>query len=194
MVFTSLSNAFSSGAEGGRDDRDNSAVGVNRRRLEEEYGLAKEVQIELDKLVFKSTFGEDTSGANDEALLCLRKGGTWGEADDYAEYVKRLAELERRRLDEIGSPPENSRLSRLKVRTYFAESDAMSGRRGQAYVEECWKGAGDDLYQDVIDFQFEVLPGSDHDSIVQSVAALERVFRDAGGRICSRLDFAQRVG
>jgi hypothetical protein len=177
MVFTSLSNVFSSNGGASGDDRDTSAVGINRRRLEEAYGVAKDVQVELDKLVFKSTFGEDTSGANDEALFCLRKGGTWGEADDYAEYVRRLAELEKTRLNETGRGAEDLRPLRLKVRAYFAESDAMSGKRGQTYVEECWRGGENDLYQDVIDYQSEVLPGSDHDSIVQSVVALEKVFR-----------------
>lgn len=181
MVFTSVTNALTPRAAVSGDHEDNTPRGLNRRRLEEVYGVAKDVQKELDRLVFYSTFREDTSGANDEAMFCLKKGGTWGEADDYAEYVRRLVELERKRVDEGVQAGDEARTGKLKVRAYFAESDAMSGKRGQAYVEECWKGGKNDQYQEAIDFQSEVLPGTDHDSIIQSVAALEKVFRDAGG-------------
>lgn len=179
-VVTKFSNALSSGGVVGDGGEDSSALEENRRRLEEGYGLAKDVQVELDSLVVKFMFAEDTVGANDEALLCLRKGGSWGEADDHVEFVKEVVDRERRRIgDATGIEGE----ARLKVRAYFAESDAMIGKRGQTYVEECWKGKEDGEFQGLLDFKSVTIAGTDHDSITQSVKVLERVFVDAGGRM-----------
>jgi len=179
-VVTKFSNALSSGGVVGGGGEDRSAVEENRRRLEEGYGLARDVQMELDSLMFKSMFAEDTVGANDEALQCLKKGGTWGKADDYMEFVRGLADLERRIIADAGSIGGKAR---LKVRAYFAESDAMIGKRGQTYVEECWKGKEDGEFQDVLDFQSMTVARTDHDSLVQSLKALERIFVEAGGRM-----------
>lgn len=177
-VVTKLSNVVFSGGAASGGGQDSSEVEVNRRRIEEEYGLARDVQAELDSLMFKFMFAEDTVAANDEALQCLKKGGTWGRADDYGEFVRELVELERRR---VGDAECIGGTARLKVRAYFAESDAMIGKRGQKYVEECWRGKEDGEWQDVLDFQSTTVAGTDHDSLVQSVKALEMVFVDAGG-------------
>jgi hypothetical protein len=179
-VVTKFSNAFSSGGVVGGGVQDSSAVEENRRQLEDRYGLARDVQVELDTLVFKFLFAEDTVGANDEALQCLKKGGTWGKADDYMQFVSGMTDLERRKIDDAGCIGGKVK---LKVRAYFAESDAMIGKKGQTYVEECWKGKGDREFQDVLDFQSMTVAGTDHDSITQSVKALERIFVDAGGRM-----------
>lgn len=180
-VVTKFSNALSSGGVVGGGGQDRSAVEENQRRLEEGYGLARDVKVELDTLVFKFMFAEDTVAANDEALQCLKKGGTWGEADDYGKFVKGMADLERRR--RMGDAGCIGGKARLKVRAYFAESDAMIGKRGQTYVEECWKGKEDGEFQDVLDFQSMTVAGTDHDSLVQSVKVLERIFVEAGGRM-----------
>lgn len=173
--FTKLSNAVGSGAVVGGEGQN----GENRRRLEEDYGLARDVQKELDGLTVKMLFGEATVGANDEALLCVRKGGSWGVAGDYEDFVSEMVDLERDRRGDAGDAAGEVR---LKVRTYFAESDAMIGKGGQKYVEGCWQGGQEGGYLDVLDFQTMTVTGTDHDSITQSVEVLQRVFLDAGGR------------
>lgn len=74
---------------------------------------------------------------------------------------------------------------RLVVRGFFAESDSMIGEKGRAYVERCWKGQEDAAanshgFDDVLDFEAVVVPGSDHNSIMQETELFERIFREAG--------------
>lgn len=147
----------------------------NRQKIESEYGLTVKLQKELQILAPKSTFSENTVGADSEALLCLRKGpaGLWGECEDYALFVRNLAELEkRRRVDEGG----NGDREKLRICAYFAESDALIGKRGQSYMEDCWRGAGEGEFQDVLTFTTATISGTDHDSLVQSVEVLEQIF------------------
>lgn len=157
----------------------------NRQRIESEYGLSVELQKELQSQTLKVMLGENMVGADSEALCCLRKGpaGLWGECDDYAVFVKKLAELERsRRAEDGGGNPD-----KLRIRAYFAETDAMIGKKGQSYMENCWKGNGGDEIQEVLDFTTTTVKETDHDSVVQSVEVLKQIFLDAGGASPSSL-------
>lgn len=151
----------------------------NRQRIESEYGLPLELQKELSSQTLKTMLGENMVGADSEALCCLRKGpaGLWGECDDYTVFVKKLAEIERSRLaDQAGVNGE-----KLRIRAYFAETDAMIGKKGQSYMEGCWKGNEGDEFQDVLDFTTTTVKETDHDSVVQSVEVLKQIFLSAGG-------------
>jgi hypothetical protein len=99
----------------------------------EGYGLPLDVKDELDGLIFKYVFAENTEGANDEARLCLRSvpGISWDAAEDYEECVKVLAEAWGRRVEEGGKP--------LSVSVHLPEEDIMVGDKGMMYFEECWK-------------------------------------------------------
>ncbi|KKY32433.1 hypothetical protein UCDDA912_g07595 [Diaporthe ampelina] len=151
----------------------------NRQKIESDYGLTVELQKELQTLALKSMLSENVVGADSEALCCLRKGpaGLWGDCDDYALFVRKLAELERsRRADEGGGNTKT-----LRISAYFAESDALIGQKGQSYMEDCWKGSGGDGFQDVLNFTTTTVKETDHDSVVQSVDVLKQIFLDAGG-------------
>jgi hypothetical protein len=157
----------------------------NRQRIERDYGLSVELQQELGPLTFRSVFGENTVGANSEALLCLRKGpaGLWGECEDYTLFFRKLAELERsRRADGTGGNGD-----KLRISAYFAESDAMIGKRGQSYMEDCCRGNGGDEFQDVLNFTTTTVSETDHDSVVQSAEVLEQIFISAGGAMPASL-------
>lgn len=160
-------------------------LGRNRQKIESEYGLSVELQKELQPQTLKVMLGENMVGADSEALCCLRKGpaGLWGECDDYAVFVKKLAELERsRRAEDGGGNPD-----KLRITAYFAETDAMIGKKGQSYMENCWKGNGGDEIRDVLDFTTTMVEETDHDSVVQSVEVLKQIFLDAGGASPSSL-------
>ena len=148
----------------------------NRQRVEREYGLDVELQRELATLSFKAIFGENTAGANSEALQCLRKGpaGLWGDCEDYGAFVGKVGEVERGRGGWDGG-------EKLRIRVYFAESDALIGKKGQRYMEECWKGSRGDKFEDVLNFVATTIGETDHDSVVQSVECLEQIFISAGG-------------
>ncbi|CAM1510680.1 Fc.00g010150.m01.CDS01 [Cosmosporella sp. VM-42] len=182
----------------------------NARLREQEYGLSRGLQRELSKLTFKLMFEENTVGANSEALQCLRKGVTWGKCDDYAVFVKDMVDLERSRgctggtLKEVSDPTAEGKAkgnanasaqangetagegvaearARLKVRTYFAEEDALIGKGGQSYVEKCWRGEEEGVFQDVLDFDTKTVAGTDHDTLVQMVEVLEAILVESGG-------------
>ncbi|KAH8127748.1 hypothetical protein LI328DRAFT_164773 [Trichoderma asperelloides] len=151
----------------------------NRQRIESEYGMPLELQKELQALTLKSMLNENLVGADSELLQCLRKGpaGLWGECEDYALFVKRLAELERsRRAREGDINGEN-----LRIDAYFAETDVMIGENGQKYLEDCWRGSGEDDFHDVLNFTATTVDETDHDSVVQSVIVLKQIFLSAGG-------------
>lgn len=151
----------------------------NRQKIESDYGLTVELQKELQAATLKSMLSENMVGADSEALCCLRKGpaGLWGDCDNYALFVRELAELERsRRADGGGGERE-----RLRISAYFAESDAMIGKKGQSYMEDCWKGSGGDEFQNVLNFTATTVKETDHDSVVQSVEVLKQIFLDAVG-------------
>ncbi|KAK7707838.1 hypothetical protein SLS64_005055 [Diaporthe eres] len=151
----------------------------NRQKIERDYGMPVELQKELQTLTLKAIFSENMVGADSEALCCLRKGpaGLWAYCDDYALFVKKLAELERNRRADEG----DGRREKLRISAYFAETDAMIGKRGQSYMEGCWKGSEGDEFQDVLTFTTMTIKDTDHDSVVQSVEVLRQIFLDAGG-------------
>lgn len=169
-VVSKFSDMFSFSGSG---EQNVSEQEKNRSRIQDVYGLPRGVQSELDSLVMKSMFNESTVGANSEALQCLRKGGegTWGHCENYEEFVKQLVQLEKGRNGTGES-------GRLKVRIYFSETDAMIGKDGQKYMENCWT---EDVIGDAFDFASETVLGVNHDTLVQSVDVLEKIFIDAGG-------------
>lgn len=154
----------------------------NSRRWETDYGLNPDSVKELRDHATKSMFAESTVGANSEALLCLKKGqgADWGACEDYGAFVRQLAASEQER--RAGTDPDRSRV-RLRVRAYFAESDAMTGTKGQEYLARCFNGQSDEAYVEAIDFGATTVAGTDHDSVLESIATLEDIFVEAGGRL-----------
>lgn len=176
-VFGKISNLLPSSS--GLGPAESPPLERNRQRLENEYGLSLELQKELHPLTFKSMLSENTVGADSEALCCLRKGpaGLWGDCDNYALFVGKLTELERGRRADEGAGGRG----KLKINAYFAETDAMIGKKGQSYMEDCWNGGPGDEFQDRLEFTTTTVKETDHDSVVQSVEVLKQIFLSAGG-------------
>lgn len=158
-VITSIKDKLPGG------DDENTMSERKRRLIEQEYGLEKEVQIELEKLTANFIFKESTVGANEEALQCVRKGAPWLECDDYTQFAKNLAESERRRGGAMSG--------KIRMRAYFAESDVMIGKTGQKYFENCFKG-----FEDVLDFKSATILEENHDSVAFSPEVLGKIFRE----------------
>ncbi|KAL4910623.1 hypothetical protein BDW74DRAFT_141503 [Aspergillus multicolor] len=145
-------------------EEDKTFLEANWRRIERDYGVPKEESAELSRLAVDAMFKEETVGANDEAIICLRKGeagSNWGACSDYRKCVKDLGETEQ------------AAGRKLVVRAYFAEKDAMVGSKGQSYFEGCWRA--EELQG--IDFQCRVVSGTDHDTVSQSVEVWEEILR-----------------
>ncbi|KAL5359101.1 Alpha/Beta hydrolase protein [Aspergillus floccosus] len=135
---------------------DLSFLNENWRRVERDYGIPVLEQKELAQLAIRFMHAENTVGANSEAMQTLRKdgGSSWGVCPDYAECAKALA------------------TDGFTLRAYFAATDALVGKQGQKYFEECWKALG----TEAISFASRTIDGSDHDTVMQSVEVWEDIF------------------
>lgn len=139
----------------------------------EKYG----VDIETAKLIrshsVKFLLAEDTTAGNEEAKLCLIKGGKadWGVLADYEACVRSIAD---EASGDIGA-------AKLKIDAAFASSDLLIGKGGQEYFEKCWRQEG---MAGKVDFESRTCEGTDHDSVLVDFrkGALKGVFERIGGR------------
>lgn len=146
--------------------RGNAGDGTTRKKADDEeegecqeaYGMSLSVQKELEKLTRKYIFEENTKGVNDEARLCLKStaGCGWDVCEDCPAFVKGLKESWEEETDA-------GRRGKLRVTIFFAEEDALVGKRGMAYFRECWTqekcGRG-------IEVKCVQTHGTDHDTIM----------------------------
>lgn len=135
------------------------------------YGTSEEVGKEIERLLVKYLFSEDTTAGNEEAKLCLKKDKdvSWGACENYEDYMTSLCTQEREKMSAGDS------MQKLKVQAFFAASDMMIGKGGQEYFDQLWKQGND---SGVIDFESKELPETDHDSALldQDAGAMERIF------------------
>lgn len=126
----------------------------------EKYGVDAETAGLVRALAVQFARAEETTGPNEEAKLCLRKGGEgdWGAGADYGACVRAIAEGERR-----GAAEEAGGRARLRVFGCFAASDVMIGKGGQGFFEECWRQEG---VGEWVDFETRTCEGTNHDSVL----------------------------
>lgn len=136
-----------------------SETAKERKEAEEAYDMPYEQIAALKKIQTKYFLAEEITGGNEEAMLCLQKAGpeTWGVCANYESYVEALVKQEKSRQSTRGAGAES-----LRVDTYFAESDFLSGQKGQLYFEKCWS---EERLEGIIKFHSYVGEGRDHDSI-----------------------------
>lgn len=142
----------------------------------EAFGMTRAQKNAVSSLGLKYMFAENTTGANDEALLCLRKGAdadvSWGVCQDYGAFVPKLAKEWKR----FSSERDRSD-TKLRLQVYFASSDVMSREGGQKYFEECWEK---ERCGDGIEPEGSVVENTTHDSIADpEKGVLEKVLREA---------------
>lgn len=139
--------------------------------LAKKYGVDVETAKAIGDLYMKFAFAEDTTAANDEAKLCLRKAADvdWDAALDYMACVRRIAEAERALRQHTPDAP------KLRVEGLFASSDVMSGKKGQDYFERCWRQEG---VEQSITFLSKTYEETNHDSVIldRKRGALKDVF------------------
>ena len=118
------SGIFSSMSGVGSKDDDTTASSPGER-----YGASEAVGKEIERLQTKYCFAEDTTAGNEEARLCLKKGGLglWRVCEDFEDFVRSVVvqEQERRQSDTI--------LPKLQVRVYYAESDISKYNHPKEY-------------------------------------------------------------
>ena len=117
-------------------------------------------------------FEENINGANQEAMLCLRRGfredqTAWSLFEDYDEGVRKIADSETNRTAILTQtePELQHQRQKLKVRAYFADEDSMVGPQGAQWFEKCWQQQG---VSKAVDYESKTVPDSGHDTIVES--------------------------
>ncbi|KAH8820397.1 Alpha/Beta hydrolase protein [Xylogone sp. PMI_703] len=128
------------------------------------YGLTKEGKKELDRLIFKNAFAEQSVGANEEARLCLKSlGSTWGAWDDSEGYVEEMRKFWEGR--SVGPDGEIVNERKLSVTVHFAEDDVMIGQKGRKYFEKCWtqETCGRGVVLELMEAK-----GTNHDSVADA--------------------------
>jgi hypothetical protein len=130
----------------------------------------------------KALFSEDTSGANHDCLLLMKKkvAGSWGACESYQDYPANLEVKLREHynrqdsdLDSTATAPVTSQAQaqvqqRLAVKVFWAESDLLIGKKGAAYFDTCFEKyrSGADTTVPVLLYDSEVVPGTDHDTVL----------------------------
>lgn len=159
---------------------------------------AAEAKAQSD-VIKKSLFSEDTSGANDECLLLLKKkeAGPWGACESYQDYPGKLeAKLSEyfasqpfstQQSPDLSAPATSASQQRLAVKVFWAESDLLVGKKGAAYFGTCFKkftqeGLGSGADGTVLLYDSEVLPKTDHDTVLlPEYGALPQMIEDIIG-------------
>jgi hypothetical protein len=154
------SGLFSSTAAlvgGGPKDTDSPIQAGSPEDAAEKYGVDIETAKIMRSLAVKFNLAEDTTGANEEAKLCLMKGGKadWGALADYEACVQSSADREKERV-QAGEV-------KLRMEAAFASSDVIIGKGGQEYFEKCWRREG---IADGVDFASRTCEGVDHDGVL----------------------------
>ncbi|KAK1989625.1 hypothetical protein LX36DRAFT_14506 [Colletotrichum falcatum] len=112
-------------------------------------------------------FSESVQGLGQEAILLLKRDGHpgyWGPWGDHDGLVALLAEAEAELGAAAGGGGGSGGGQRLKVDVYFAEADHMIGAgEGPRWFEDCWRA---ERRGGLIDFSSRVVPGTDHDGIM----------------------------
>ena len=136
----------------------------------EKYGVDIATARLIRSNAVKFSLAEDTTAGNEEAKLCLLKGGkeSWGALADYEACVRSIA-------DDGDASSGHTEAVRLKVDAAFATSDLMIGKGGQEYFEKCWRQEG---MAGKLDFESRTFEGTDHDSVLTDFqhGALKDVF------------------
>lgn len=137
----------------------------------EGYGVSIETKKEMESLLLKWAFLEDTQGINDEARLCLKKTEdcSWGACEDYQEMVKSLVEMWTQRV-------EGNQSAILEVKIHLAEEDMMIGEKGKEYFRKCWTSEN---WIAGIKVTCEQLEGTDHDTVLDPLKSLQEIARTA---------------
>uniref|UniRef100_A0A8H7THW0 AB hydrolase-1 domain-containing protein n=1 Tax=Bionectria ochroleuca TaxID=29856 RepID=A0A8H7THW0_BIOOC len=143
----------------------------NMRAIARDYGPAYDTQVELERLMVRGMFDQETAGANWEAVNCLKKGpkGAWDEADNMHDLVDRIASREKETHSE-------GQAGKLTVSIYFAESDVMTGKKGQDYFRSCWVDAAT-AHDQCVDIQARTIEKTNHDSVLTNVETLADMFK-----------------
>jgi len=134
------------------------------QRFQTECGQSEKDRDAVFNYIMKVFFAENTSGAADEALLCLKSEGTsWGVCEDYTIYVGTLAE-------KLCGQHFSAKLS---VHAIFSGKDFMIGSGGMKYFDDCWKR--EDV-KDVISYESDEHMRSTHDSVATPEDGLVGLF------------------
>jgi len=145
------------------------------QRYFEAYGRSKTEMDKINALRLQYMRVEDSTGSNDEALLCLKKHdvGVWGACENYETFVPDLAKVFSAQQDP----------SKLKIQAYFAVDDIMIGKGGQKYFNACFSKEACGQY---IDYESSTVDGVNHETIGDPTkGVLEKLYEESKASLAS---------
>lgn len=155
-------------------------------------GVSADESAARSKALMKQVFRENTYGANDEVLLLLRKevAGSWGPLDSYEAYPgileAKIGEHSCQQTEGIadeGLPI----LDTLVLRTFWAETDLLVGKKGEKFFDKCFErfvqqgqmGYSNGERGSCLSYESEVVPDTDHNTLfLPQYGALSRMLQD----------------
>lgn len=153
------SGLFTSSAAmlGSQPSQDSQPAAGSDKDAAEKYGVNVETAKLIRSLTLRFYLAEETLAGNEEAKLCLMKGGkaNWGALADYEACVQSIADAEG---DSIAAGA-----VKLKMDAAFASSDVIIGKGGQEYFEKCWRR---ESVAANVDFGSRTFDGTNHDTVL----------------------------
>lgn len=137
-------------------------------------------------------FSESIRGSNDEALLLLRKevAGSWGPLDNYETYPGALeAKIQYyfHQQAEGVAEERSSAPDRFVLKTFWAETDELIGKKGEKFFDKCFQrfaqdrqsSDGNDQLNNWLSYESEVVPDTDHNTLfLPQYGALSRMLEE----------------
>jgi hypothetical protein len=110
----------------------------------------QEYKSKVQSLITDYLFAEETSSGSQDSVICLRKK-IWGAFDSWEDLVPNLAAVETAREER----------NKLRVQVFHAANDALVGKGGMKYWDECWriKSRGEN-----IEYESQIVD-TDHDGL-----------------------------
>ncbi|KAH8660407.1 hypothetical protein BX600DRAFT_467671 [Xylariales sp. PMI_506] len=204
MISSAVAAPFTSTSTdiGEATDGSGSAARRERERLYlESWGIPLTENTARSEEIMRAVFSEDTSGANHEALLSLKKqvAGSWGICDNYETYPSaletKLREFLHQPMGGENSPPaehptttvdanDTAEQHTFSIKAFWAATDMMIGKQGEKYFDKCFEffrsqdtdGGSDNQY---LLYESETVPDTDHETLcLPHKGALSRVLED----------------
>jgi hypothetical protein len=88
----------------------------------------REYKSKVQSLITDYIFAEETSGGSQDSVICLRKK-IWGAFESWEDLVSKLDAVETAR----------GQRNKLRVQVFHAVNDALVGKGGMKYWDECWR-------------------------------------------------------
>ena len=177
-VFSSSSRLLSSPSSQANGNDANKPKHERDDLCREYRGLSAAEVAAVGDEVMRRIWKEDTTGANGEALLSLKKpeARSWRVCNDYEKLPAELEAQMAAKLAQQNAEGSNTRPI-LSITVYWAETDTMVAKKGEEYFDKCFKDyCGEHTG---LKYQSESVPETNHETLCHpQYGAFSRALED----------------